>query len=179
MGGAAERDDVADLHLGRGDEDAVDQEFDQRAPTREGRLVQSLGDGCPEVLHLCGEHGDLRLLLGARRQLLLVPGQVDEAPFQRPHAGLQLLQGDRLGGVGVDEPLALTLERGAALPQVVLPSGAGVVVAPPGLRSPHRLGKHRRVAEHLTEVGPDHGIEGARRDGLLLAARLGYCHVKF
>ena len=131
-----------------------------------------MGDGRPEGLHLGGEHGDLGLLLRARRELLLVPDQVDEAPFQRPHAGLQLFQGDRLGGVGVDEPLALTLERGAALPQVVLPGGAGVVVEPPGLRSPHRLVKHRRVAEHLTEVGPDRGIECARRDGLLLAARV-------
>jgi hypothetical protein len=61
-----------------------------------------VGDGRPEVRHVCGEHGDLGLLRRARRALLLVPGQVDAAPFQRPHAGLQRCQGDRLGGVGVD-----------------------------------------------------------------------------
>ncbi len=166
MGCAAERDEVADRHLGRGDEDAVDQYFDQLAPTREGRLVQPVGDGRPEGLHVCGEHSDLRLLLRARRELVLVPCQVGEAPFQRPHTGLQLFEGDRLGGVGVDEPLALTLERGTALPQVVLPGGAGIVVEPPGLRSSHRLGKHRRVAEHLTDVGPDRGIEGGGGNGV-------------
>ncbi len=81
---------------------------------------------------------------------------------------VQRCPGDRLGGVGVEAPLALALERGAALPQVVPPGGAGVVVAPPGLRAPHRLVTHRRVAAHLTAVGPDHGIACARRAGLLL-----------
>lgn len=167
-----ERDEVADLHLRRLDQHAVDEQLNQFPAAREGGVVQPVGNAGPERLHARGEHGDLRVLLRARRQLLLFPGEVGEPRFQRLHAGLQLLERDRLGGVGIDEPLALAIERGPALPQVALPRGARVVAEPPRLRASHRLVEHRRVGEHPAEVGPDHGIKRTGGDGLLLAARL-------
>ena len=42
MAGGGE--DIADLHVAVGDNDAVDQEFDERPPLREGRLVQPVAD---------------------------------------------------------------------------------------------------------------------------------------
>ena len=63
VGRAAERDDVPDLHLGRVDEDAVDQQLGQCSPAREGGLVEPLGDARPERLDAGGEAGGQRLLL--------------------------------------------------------------------------------------------------------------------
>ena len=78
VGGAAERDDVANFHLIAIDEDAIDEQFDQLATAREGCLVESLGDAGAKRLHTGGEDGDLRLLLRARRHLLLLAGEVSE-----------------------------------------------------------------------------------------------------
>ena len=169
---AAEWDDVADPHRRRVDEDAVDQQLDQLAPTGEGCLVEPVGDGGPEGFRLVGEHSDLSLLLRTRRKLLSLPAEVGEPGFQGAHAGLQLFERDRSGGVGIDEALALAVERGALPPEVVPAGGARVVAAPASLRPPYRLVEHRRVAAHLTAVGPDDGIAGAGGDGLLLAARV-------
>jgi hypothetical protein len=86
VGGAAERDDVADLHLAAIDEHAVDQQFGELAAAREGGTVQPLGDAGAERLHMGGEDGDLRLVRRARRELLLLAGQVGAPRVQGARA---------------------------------------------------------------------------------------------
>ncbi len=142
-------DDVPDLHLGRVDQHAVDQQLDQFPPPGEQGAVQARRDRRPERVELGRQRGDLRAVFLAHGQLLLLLRHVAQPRVQRLHAGLELLEGDRPHRIGVDEPLALPLQRGPPLPQVMPPRPSRIVAQPARLRPPHRLAEDRRVGEHL------------------------------
>ncbi len=167
----AEGDDVADLHLRRLDQHAIDEQLHQFPAAREGGVVEALGDRGAEGVEL-GRHGcDLRGVVDTGDELLLLVREIGKARLQRLHAGPQLLQGDRFRGVGVDEPLALPLEGPDAGPEVVLARRSGALVEPAVPRALHGLGQDRRIGQHLPDVGPDRRVEVGRRDGVGLAAR--------
>jgi len=115
VGHSPKGDDVADRYFRRVDQHAIDQQLDQLTPPRERRGGEAVGDSRSEGFHLGGEHGDLGLLLHTPHKLLLVSRKVRQSPVQRPYTGLQLLERDRPGGIGVDESLPLAIERGTAL----------------------------------------------------------------
>ncbi len=115
----AEGDDRADRHLRRLDQHAIDEQFHQRPATREGVVVEALGDRGAAGVELGRHGGDLRGVVEAGDALLLLVREIGKARLQRLHTGPRLLQGDRFCRVGVDEPLALPLEGPGAGPEVV------------------------------------------------------------
>ena len=66
------RDGVADLDLAVGDDDAVDQQFEQGAPPIEVSACQALAHTAAERLGVRGQTGRLTLPLGVARELLLL-----------------------------------------------------------------------------------------------------------
>jgi len=72
---AAERDDVADFHVRRIDQDPVDAQFHQLAAQRNRRTLRSLRDRRPKLLGPHGQLLQLLLLHGRCRQRLLLPRQ--------------------------------------------------------------------------------------------------------
>ena len=67
--------DVADLDLVVGDDDAVDEQLGQLPPLGEGGGGQSAPDGMAEALDPVGDCGEFQPLLGSGLQLPLLGGQ--------------------------------------------------------------------------------------------------------
>src|SRR5262249_3750271 len=63
-GGATERDDVADLHVGHVDHHAVDEQFYQGPPQLEGGVLEPVGEAGTEVLDASREGLQLLVLDG-------------------------------------------------------------------------------------------------------------------
>ena len=70
LGAWAGGDNVADLDIAIGYDDAVDEQFDQLASLFEGRAGQTSLDALAERLDGAHHAGDLRLAIGLRRELL-------------------------------------------------------------------------------------------------------------
>ena len=85
---ARKRQDIPDFDLGRIDDDALDQQLDQLPPLGEGRSLQSVNHGSPEVLDLGHDVAQPPLLRHGRRQFLLLPAHRVQALLQRPPPGL-------------------------------------------------------------------------------------------
>src|SRR5262249_17745131 len=73
LGGGGQ--DVADLDLVVGDDDAVDEQFGQLPPLGEGGGGQPGPDGLAEPLDPVGDRGEFQPLLGSGLQLPLLGGQ--------------------------------------------------------------------------------------------------------
>ena len=121
FGARAGGDDVADLDVAIRHDDAVDEQFDQLAPLREGRAGQTGLDALAERLDGAHHAGDLRLAIGLRRELL--------APAAEPLALLlrlapaPLVRRERHGGPerGRPQPRQLPVELALGAAEVLLP----------------------------------------------------------
>jgi hypothetical protein len=89
---ARERDDVADLHVGSVDHDAVDEQLHERPALVEGRPLEAGGEGGAERLDPAGQVAHLRFAHGLGRGPLLLSSELGQAllegtPRVRPEGG--------------------------------------------------------------------------------------------
>lgn len=77
---AGRGDDIADLHIGGGDNDAVNEEFDESAALGEGGGREASLDRAAEGGQAGGDAGEVALLLGAGFELALLRLQPLIAP---------------------------------------------------------------------------------------------------
>src|SRR5262249_55723167 len=98
-------EDVADLHITIGDNDAVDQEFDRRPPLLESRCGQSVADLGAKRLERRGDRtqGDMLLRYGVELALLGLQGLLSTG--QREALAFKGRQGEDFCEIGVEQAL--------------------------------------------------------------------------
>jgi hypothetical protein len=98
-------EDVADLDLAIGDNDAVNQEFDERPPLLESRCVQSVADLGAKRLERLGDRaqGDMLLRYGVELALLSLQGLLSTG--QLVCLAFKGRQGEDFGEIGVEQAL--------------------------------------------------------------------------
>jgi len=161
---ARQRQDIPDLDLRRVDDDALDQQLDQFAPLGEGRPLQPLRHAGPEGLDLLHDAAEPPLLRRGRQQFPLLPAHGIQALRQGPPPGLQFLQRDGLGGVGVDESLDLALQLLAPLVEAVPAARHRAIVEPALLRPAQGLIEDGGIAQQGAQVRPDRGVQALDAD---------------
>jgi hypothetical protein len=158
------RQDVADLDLVVGDDDAVDEQLGELPPLLEDGGGEAGADGLAECLDAAGDGLQFQLLPGGGVQLPLLGRQGGVAAVQLFTFALEFGQGDDLGQVGVEQPLLLAVElvQGLAddrLPGLEFLGQPGAPVCPV-----QRAGDVGGVGQQRAQVGPDQLIELPGRD---------------
>jgi hypothetical protein len=157
-----ERDDVANLHGGSIDHDAVDEQLDQGAALLLGRVLEPADDGGAEVFQAGGHLLALLRSRGLGRPPLFLLPQGRQALLEAAAARAQLIEGQRLRRVGVDQ--ALDLPRHLPLTLTDLPQAdyPFIVVEPTTLSALEGLLQHDRLGQQPAEVCPDGGVQALR-----------------
>jgi hypothetical protein len=109
------RDDVADLHLLVGDNHTVDEQFDQLASLRKGRLFQPHLEASTQRLDCWDSLACLQQLLTVVRNLPRLTFQIVPLVNEFALAPLKLRQLHGFGQVGREQALALTLQTAQGL----------------------------------------------------------------
>jgi hypothetical protein len=158
------RQDVADLDLAVGDDDTIDQEFDQlsalgKIQVFQGRL-DALAEG-PDAFRQFG-HIDLALRLGIQLAQLLrqtVLGLLHLLSF-----ALEFVAANNLGQIGIQQPRLLALKLGKGILDR-LPAGLERLWQPLApVRPLQFVADQARLGQHLTQILPDERIQGGRRN---------------
>jgi Transposase DDE domain len=151
--------DVADLDLVLGDDDAVDEQLDQLPPLLEAGGGEPGPDGLAECLDTVGDGLEFEPLPGRGVQLALLGEQGGVPAVQVLAFALEFGQRDDLGEVGVQQPLLLALELAQGLADGRLP-GLELLGQPgPALGPGQRAGDLSRIGQQRAQVGPDQLIE--------------------
>jgi hypothetical protein len=148
-------DRIADLHLRVGDDDAVDEQFDEVAPLGERRLVEPDLDGGTEGGEAGRHAGEVALLLGTGFELALLRPELLIALPQFLLGPLELSQLDDAIEIGGEQPLALARHLAARRPDGGEPGLEFLRHPVPALRA----GKCRREAigrgDERDKIGPN------------------------
>ena len=115
------REDVADLDLAVGDDDAVDEQLGQQPALGEAGGGQPGPDGLAECLDTVGDGLQFQPLSGGGVQLALLGRQGGAATVQLVPLALEFSQGDDLGQVGIQQPLLLAVQLAQGLADGRLP----------------------------------------------------------
>ena len=150
MRGAAQWDDVADLDVRCIYDHAVDEQLHERAAQLERGIVQPPRHGTRNSSRSGDEPFQLSFLHALGRQPLLLARQFGHLGLQPCPSGAQLIEGEDLGLVGIDQPLDLALHLGTALPagRGSGPSARRRSTIPPGPAAPLLPGPSAPRAGH-------------------------------
>ncbi len=115
MAGGGE--DVADLDVAVGDNNAINQEFDERAALVEGRCVQPVADlGTKRLKRLCDRaQGDVLLRHGVEPALLVLQGLLPTG--QRMSFACKHRHGEDAGQIRVEQALLGGVQLGEGMAQ--------------------------------------------------------------
>jgi transposase len=110
-------EDVADLHVTIGDNDAVNEELDKRAPLLEGRLVQPVANlGAKRLERRCDRaQRDVLLRHGVELPLLTLQSLLPAGQFVA--LALKDRQGEDARQIGVEQALLRGVELDQGMPQ--------------------------------------------------------------
>src|SRR5260370_6157707 len=133
VGGRGE--DVADVDLAVGDDDAVDEQLGQLPPLGEGGGGEAGTDGLAECLDAVGDGLQFQPLSGCGVQLALLGRQGGAAAVQLVPLALEFGQGDDLRHVSIEQPLLLAVPpvhglAGRRLPGVDVPGQPRAALRP-------------------------------------------------
>jgi hypothetical protein len=156
---AAQRDDVADLHVFAVDHDSVDQELDQRAALIEACVFETGTDRLAEVFDARSHSLQMLALHGFGIEHVLFACELGDARFEQRAPLLQFLKSECLRLVRVHQPRDTTLELSAA-PSEVAPLCLALFATQPTItKSLHGILQDVRFAEQLAEVMPHQSVD--------------------
>src|SRR6266542_1648238 len=136
-----------------------DEQLHQQPPLGERGRGQPVPDGPAETLDPVGDSAKLQPLLRDRVQLVLLVGQGGPAALQLPSLALELVQGDDLGQVGVQQPLLLALQLRDGLADGAL-AGVQLLRQPLPTTGPRqRRGNLGRISQQRGQVSPDQLVQ--------------------
>jgi len=154
-----DREDVADLDVAVGDDDAVDEQLGQLPPLGEAGGGEAGPDGLAECLDTVGDGAELQPLAGGGVQLPLLGGQGGVAPVQVFSLALEFGQPDDLGQVGVEQSLLLAVQLVQGLADGRL-AGLELLREPGAAMGPvERPGDLGGIGQQRAQVGPGQVIE--------------------
>ena len=153
------RDHRANLHIRVGDNDTVNEEFDELPSLLPGGLLEAALHAGAEGFDRVHDPGHIVLPLGFCRELFFLARQRLQVLLQPLAPPLLLLQRHHLVAGGVGEALSLVAHAGLPLPE--LGTARLQVVRRPGpcLRLLQRLGETRRGRQHVTEILPHQRLQ--------------------
>ena len=152
--------DVADFHLAVGDDDAIDEEFDQLSALSKGQSVQGRVDTVAESLDPPGQGRHIHLLLGLRLELAPLLGQAMLGLGHLLSFAFELIAADDFSQIDLQQARLLTFQLCEGLLDRAAPRLQGVWEPLTSLGPLQFMGHQGRFGQDPTEVLPHHVVEG-------------------
>jgi SRSO17 transposase len=156
--------DVPNLDLAIGDDDAIDEQFDQMSALGESEVFQGRLKALAEAGDSFRQFGHIDLPLHLSIQLAQLLGQPVLCLLHLLSFTLEFVPADYLRQIGIQQPRLLALK----LSQGIL---EGLAAGLQRLRQPFAqlrpfqfVGDQGRLGQHLAEILPDQFIQGGRRN---------------
>jgi hypothetical protein len=157
-------DCVTDLNSFVGDDDAVDEQFQQLPLAAEVCLLQTLPHALAERLSMSRKASGFGLTISVVCELAFLAIERQQSSLGIPSAALVLAHRHDAGKVGFREPLNLLVQPRPGAAQVGS-SRLHFLRQPVPAASPlHRVHDHLRRGEHLAQVAPDQLLQRLARD---------------
>ena|SRR5882724_1673206 len=153
-------DDVPNLHLVVGDDDAIDQQFHQWSALAKGQLVQGGLQPPAKGLKSLSQRGDIHLLLRLRRELAQRLGQTMLSLRHLLSCALELVTPNDLCQVDFQQPSLLPFELGKGVTQGLAPGLQGLWQPFPAVGPCECMSDECWLTQDPTQILPHQLIQG-------------------
>jgi hypothetical protein len=155
--------DIPNLDLAIGDDHTIDEQFDQLPPLGEIQAAQGRLDALAKAADSFSHFGHINLALRLGIQLAQLLAQPVLCLLHLLSFALEFVAANYLGQVGIQQAGLLALELGQRILE-------GLAARLERLRQPlahlrpfQFVGDQARLGQHLTQILPDQGVQGACR----------------
>ena len=156
--------DVADLDLAVGDDDTINEQFDQLSALGEREVFQGRVDALAEGADSFRQFGHIDLALRLGIQLAQLLGQTVVGLLHLLSFTLEFVPPNNLGQIRIQQPRLLAIKLGKRILDG-LPAGLERLRQPfAHLRAFQFVRDQGRLGQRLAEVVPDQFIQGGRRN---------------
>lgn len=151
--------DIADLYLAIGDDDTIDEAFDQWSALGKGQRVQRWPETATEGLDAVGERGHIDLLLGLRLQLAPLMRSSLLGAGHRLMLAFERITAHEVGEIDFQKPRLLALQGRQGLLEGAAPRLQGVRKPGSALGALQCVDHQRGLLHNLAEILPDQSVE--------------------